>query len=239
MHPDLARLIRLQELDNDADAARRTIADTPARMEAIEASVAEKTAAVDSARRTLADNQTSRRAVEKELAIVQGRLSKYKDQLMAVKTNKEYQAMQHEIAMAESEVRRFEDQLLELMLQADDLNAAVKEAERTLSAEKTAGENDRKELERTRVALEQELERIAAARAAVVAETSADAVALFEHIAKSRRPLVVVEARDGLCTACHVRLRPQVFNDVRRNDGLHQCESCHRILYFVPAAARV
>ena len=44
----------------------------------------------------------------------------------------------------------------------------------------------------------------------------------------------VAEARDGLCTVCHVRLRPQIFNEVRRNDGLHQCDSCTRILYFVP-----
>ena len=46
----------------------------------------------------------------------------------------------------------------------------------------------------------------------------------------------MAEARDGLCTVCHVRLRPQVFNEVRRNDGIIQCDSCTRILYFVPAA---
>jgi hypothetical protein len=35
---------------------------------------------------------------------------------------------------------------------------------------------------------------------------------------------------------CHVRLRPQVFNEVRRNEALIQCDSCLRILYFAPAA---
>jgi predicted nucleic acid-binding Zn-ribbon protein len=45
----------------------------------------------------------------------------------------------------------------------------------------------------------------------------------------------MAEAREGLCVDCHVRLRPQVFNEVRRNDQLIQCESCTRILYFVPA----
>jgi predicted nucleic acid-binding Zn-ribbon protein len=239
MHPDLANLVRLQELDNSADAARRTIADAPAKIAAMDAAVAAKDADLEAVRQRMADNQTARRGVEKELAIVQGRLTKYKDQLMAVKTNKEYQAMQHEIATAESEVRRFEDQLLELMLQGDDLTAAVKEAERSLGGEKLTAENDRRELERTRQALEQELERLSAARAEVVAQTTAQAVVLFDHVAKSRRPLVVVEARDGLCTGCHVRLRPQVFNEVRRNDSLIQCDSCLRILYFVPAAARV
>jgi predicted nucleic acid-binding Zn-ribbon protein len=33
---------------------------------------------------------------------------------------------------------------------------------------------------------------------------------------------------------CHVRLRPQVFNEVRRNEALIQCDSCLRILYFAP-----
>jgi predicted nucleic acid-binding Zn-ribbon protein len=47
----------------------------------------------------------------------------------------------------------------------------------------------------------------------------------------------MAEARGGICTVCHVRLRPQVFNEVRRNDSLIQCESCNRILYFVPAPA--
>jgi predicted nucleic acid-binding Zn-ribbon protein len=28
-----------------------------------------------------------------------------------------------------------------------------------------------------------------------------------------------------------------MFNEVRRNDGIIQCDSCQRILYFVPAAA--
>jgi predicted nucleic acid-binding Zn-ribbon protein len=46
-------------------------------------------------------------------------------------------------------------------------------------------------------------------------------------------------ARDGICTLCHVRLRPQVFNTILRNDQIIQCDSCQRILYFVPAATAV
>ena len=239
MHADLSCLIRLQDFDNQADAARRTIAETPVKIAEIESAVATRQAALDATRQKLTENKAARAGVEKELAIVQGRLNKYKDQLMAVKTNKEYQAMQHEIATAESDVRRHEDQLLELMLQGDDLSAAVKDAERALAAERATAESEKHALENTRKDLEQQLERLASARAEVARETGTHALALFDHVARSRRPLVVVEAREGLCTACHVRLRPQVFNDVRRNDTLIQCESCMRILYFVPAAARV
>jgi predicted nucleic acid-binding Zn-ribbon protein len=49
--------------------------------------------------------------------------------------------------------------------------------------------------------------------------------------------MAVAEARDGGCTVCHVRMRPQMFNEVRRGEALIQCESCLRILYFLPQDA--
>jgi predicted nucleic acid-binding Zn-ribbon protein len=33
-----------------------------------------------------------------------------------------------------------------------------------------------------------------------------------------------------------VRLRPQVYNEVRRNEALIRCDSCQRILYFDAAS---
>jgi hypothetical protein len=31
-----------------------------------------------------------------------------------------------------------------------------------------------------------------------------------------------------------VRLRPMVYNEVMRNEAIVQCDSCQRILYYVP-----
>jgi predicted nucleic acid-binding Zn-ribbon protein len=45
------------------------------------------------------------------------------------------------------------------------------------------------------------------------------------------------EARNGLCMECHVKMRPQVYNEARRNDSLIQCDNCSRILYHVPPSA--
>ena len=56
-------------------------------------------------------------------------------------------------------------------------------------------------------------------------------------VSRRRNGVAVAEARDGICTICHVRLRPQVFNTVRRNLEIIQCDSCNRILFFVPVPA--
>lgn len=237
MHPDLQHLIQLQDLDLAADRARRRISELPAAQQALEARVAEKSAALAAVKERVSTGQTARRDVEKELAAVQSRLSKYKDQLMEVKTNKEYQAMQKEIAVAEHEVRAHEDRLLEHMEQAETFAIDVKAAESALKTEQAEVAREQKLLDAEGGALDEDIAKLKAARGELVAKLSRDALLLFERIAHGRKGVAIAEAKDGLCTVCHVRLRPQVFNDVRRNDTLTQCESCTRILYFVPAAA--
>jgi predicted nucleic acid-binding Zn-ribbon protein len=74
-------------------------------------------------------------------------------------------------------------------------------------------------------------------RSAIVAAMDPRVLSLFELVSKRRNGVAVAEARDGICTICHVRLRPQVFNTVRRNEEIVQCDSCNRILYFIPVAA--
>lgn len=85
--------------------------------------------------------------------------------------------------------------------------------------------------------LEGELAHVAGQREALVALISRGAMAIYQTVAPQRRGIAVAPAKDGLCSICHVRLRPQVFNDIRRNDSIVQCDSCRRILYFVPVPA--
>src|SRR5438128_1591045 len=81
------------------------------------------------------------------------------------------------------------------------------------------------------------IEKMAGERAALVSALPPEVLSRFEQVAKKRNGVAVAEAKDGICTICHVRLRPQVFNTVRRNEEIVQCDSCQRILYFVPAPA--
>jgi len=238
MHADLERLIRLQRLDDDDARARSTIAALPERLADLEARQAAREQELAAGRARLEDGQKLRRELEKELAAVQTRLTRYKDQIMEVKTNKEYQAMQHEIAAAERDVRAIEDRILDRMEEAETLGAEVRAAEAVAKAEASAGAEERRALEAECRTLESGLEETGRLRARLLADTGADALALFEHVSRMRKGTAVVEARDGHCGECHVRLRPQHYNEVRRNDSLTQCESCHRILYFAgPSAA--
>lgn len=237
MLPDLERIIALQTLDSEGHDAERRLAEEPARQAAFDARLEAARARVAAAKERLAENQNARRTIEKEVAVHQGRLSKYRDQLMAVKTNVEYQAMQKEIEYAQTEVKTQEDRILERMLEADELTAALKRAEAELAAEQRTIDADRKTYAAELGSLREALARIKTERAEVVRSIDPQALALFEMVARRRNGVAISEARDGICSICHVRLRPQVFNTVRRNDAILQCDHCNRILYFVPVAA--
>jgi predicted nucleic acid-binding Zn-ribbon protein len=236
LHPDLEHLIHLQELDLAAERQRRRETDIPQLQSALDARLAARSAAVDAVKARIAESQTARREVERDLAAVQSRLSKFKNQLMEVKTNKEYQAMQKEMSVAEQEISDLETRMLERMEEADSLAIELKTAQTALAAEQAEITRERQALENERGTVADDLKRLSEERGRIAALVSADALALFERLAHNRRGLAMAEARDGLCTVCHVRLRPQVFNEARRNTAIVQCDSCTRILFFVPVA---
>ena len=236
MFPDLERLIRLQQLDAAASEATRVVEAIPSRIEALDAQLTAGAAAVDDANTRLSEKKSERAAVEKTLAAVQTRLSRFREQLMAVKTNKEYTAMQHEIATAEADVQERENTILEHMLELDDLAAAVTAADVALAGSRAGIERTKAALQTERGELERALASTARKRTTLTETIGAPAQALFERISNQRQGIAVVEARDGLCTLCNVRLRPQIFNQVLLNTELIQCDSCNRILYHGPNA---
>jgi len=236
MLSDLEHLIRLQRLDDTTARARQAVADLPDQLAALDARLAEKEQDLAAARARLDESQKTRRDLEKQLATVQTRLSRYKDQLMEVKTNKEYQAMQHEIAAAEREVRSVEDRILDRMEEAETVAKDIKAVEAALAAERAAVSAEKQQLERQRAAMQDQIDHAAGERQEIVAQVSPEALAIFESVSRKRNGVAVVEARDGHCTVCNVRLRPQMFLEIRRNDSLIQCDSCQRILYYVVPA---
>ena len=237
MNADLERLIALQQLDSAALDAERRLADEPEREKALDTRIEAARQAVTAAKEKLADNLSARRAIEKDVAVHQARLSKFRDQTMAVKTNQELHAIQHQIAFAETEVKALEDKVLEGMLEADDLTATAKRADAALVAEQKAVEQDRRAIAVEQTEMQAVVERVRGERSQLVAAMNPQVLATFQRVSQRRNGVAMAPARDGVCTICHVRLRPQVFNTVLKNEQILQCDHCNRILYYKPVAA--
>ena len=232
MSPELERLIKLQDIESRAAEAQRRIADAPAQIQALAAKLNAAREAVAAAKQAVSDNQAERRNLDRDLIAAQQRLSKYKEQLMAVKTNEEYHAMQHQITAAEAEVGRIEELVIINMVNADDVVAKSKAAEAALKRDEAQVARERGEIEAEIADKKTVLEQTSRDRHELIPDIGRGARELFDRVLKARQGIAVAPAVDGHCSICHVRLRPQVYHTIVRNEEIVQCDSCQRILYF-------
>jgi uncharacterized protein len=233
MNPDLEKLVRLQRAESDLRRAEAELAESPKQRTALDARLTEERSRLEAAKESLAAAQKARRHLEGDLQDLEAKRSRYKAQLMEVKTNKEYTAMLHEIEAVEREIRAREDQILGEMEKAEALGADVKSEEVVFKEIEARHRDEARALDGRAETLRQESARLSAERDAVAATIPSDLRELFQRVAKLRGA-AVAEAKDGTCQLCHMKLRPQMFMDLKRNEQIVQCPACSRILYFEP-----
>lgn len=229
---ELQTLVQLQDLDLALKQLREKVRRVPVELSTLEQDLAECRQLYEGVLKYQEEGDKQRRQLESEVETFRQKLSKYKDQLMSVKTNKEYQAMLAEIANCEKEISAKEDQILERMMLADEWNEKQRAAKVELSTREREIQARREELEAFRSRSENELNHLEGQRSLLRESLSPELVELYERIATARQGVAVAPALDQSCQGCHVRLRPQLFQEVKTNLQIIRCESCSRILYY-------
>jgi hypothetical protein len=234
MLPDVQNLIALQQADREILRLKDEIAALPKRVSAIEERLAGTKALLEKARTAVKSDEAARRKYESGIQDQQQKISKYRDQSLAVKTNEQYKALLHEIQFAEQDIRAHEDKILELMVNAEVREKDVKAAEAKLKAETAEIEKEKIEARQRTGEDEKQLAEWNAKRDTARVGVDADLLRQYDRVAK-HRGTGISEARDHKCLACQVMLRPQTYNEVRASTHVVTCESCQRILYYDPA----
>lgn len=237
MLPALSVLIALQALDSALEAARKRLADFPAAEKSSTQQVAAATAALEVAKTAFNDSAAARKLVEKDVAGVDARLARFEEHKAAVKTNEQFHALQHEMEMGKEEKAELEERVLVLMMESDTLAVGVKAAEGALAAANKTLAAMQAEHAKDRALLDADIAKLLEQRAATTPGVDKATLAKYETLLKGRKGIAISAMVNGGCTACHMGLRPAVQAQVKRNDALHTCENCQRILYFVPPAA--
>ncbi len=234
MNSELGQLIRLQEADLRIAELTQRIQELPAEIEDLQHLLEESRQKVENSNHVLEETRSNRKRLESEVDDLKQKLAKYKTQLMEVKSNREYQAMLHEIAGVEKEIGSREDEILESMLEADDVAEKIANASRELKSKESEIAGQRQELEAAIVEAEQEIQSRSTEKEGLIKKIQKGLMADYQRIASIRNGQALAEAREQSCQACHVRLRPQFFAELKVGESIFRCESCSRILYFVP-----
>jgi uncharacterized protein len=234
MIQDLVLALRLQALDRKIAALAAEIATLPKHIAEVEQRLEGHTRRLEADRGALSANQRERKKMEGDIQLHEQKMSKLREQMAAAKTNEHYKAFQNEIAYIEGEVRKCEDRILVLMEQSEPLDKNVKAAEISLKAEQQQVDAAKVEA-RERTAIDQkELGEQAAERKTLAVQMETKLYIEYERVRKKTKNTPIADATDGRCSACQIALRPQFFQDLRRQDRMMFCESCSRILTYNP-----
>jgi uncharacterized protein len=234
MLPDIEKLLDLQVADQEIRKLQAEIAELPKRITVIEQKLAGTKAQLEKARTAAKADEANRKKFESAIQDLQGKISKYRDQSLDVKTNEQYKALLHEIQFAEQEIRINEDRILEVMVNVDGREKAVKAAEAELKAETAEIEREKQEARRVTAEDQAKLAEWNAKRDALRQGIDDDLLRRYERVLKFRGS-GLAEVRDHKCMGCQVMLRPQTHNEVSNGQQVVYCDSCQRILYFNPA----
>lgn len=235
MQKDLQKLLELQSVDSRLNDVRVKLAAIPKKLAEADSRAASAKSELEQSKAAQLASFKERKKYELDVEQLKERVRKYRDQTGQVKTNEAYKALQHEVQMAESEIANAEDRLLEHMVLSEEYDRRIKAAEKALKEVEEVVRVQRSKIEADKTTAEKDLAQLTTERTAVVAEIPENLLDHYDRIAKKHNGVALAEVRDEKCSACGMRLRPHVFQEMRRLnvDELFHCETCTRIIYYI------
>ena len=235
---DQQRLLELQALDTRLGQLDHQLSVLPehAQLAELSARAADRDAEVVRATTARSDVQRELGKAETDVQLVRDRAARNQQRLDAgVGSAKDMQALQHELESLARRQATLEDEELEVMERAETLDAEVARAE----ADRDALAGQQAELTASRDAksatIQGDRAQVAAGREAIVADISAELLALYDKIrATSGTGAAALQQRR--CGGCQLELNQVDLSRFRlaEPDEVLRCEECRRILVRTP-----
>lgn len=205
----------------------------PDEINSLKKDLLEKKESISLKETTLSELKAQRDSLESSLRSNQESIKKSEERLFAIKTHKEYEALQKEITDTRKENLEMEDRTISVMAEIEETETTLvgeKENYATLEeqyAEQIAEKEKKiKELEISRKPAEREKNEI-------LSTVDPKILPIYERIfRKNSRALALAE--NEKCTSCNMNIPPQLFNEILKQAVLVQCPSCKKILYTNP-----
>jgi uncharacterized protein len=175
------------------------------------------------------------RAAESNLKEKEDKLHKAEGKMMEVKTNEEYQAAMKENQTQKGEKSGLEDQVLTLLNDVEAQRTQLKEVEKNFKTYESVVKEDSKKLQEEQSKIVAQLDEQLKKRQGVSSQLSPEISQMYHRMATRMKGVIVVPVENGMCSGCHMKMRPQLYNEILGFKTVHRCPSCGRILIIANA----
>lgn len=232
MDIEFEKLTQLQRLDSEIKQITLFLENIPGLIAETDKKIERSSQVAASAQGKMTHSQKKRRELEAEVKDIKDHIAKYKRQLNEVKTNKEYTALLKEIEESQSKVDRLEEEVIAEMLLADDIQKEIKEANQKFAKAKEKFSREKEAILQKKKETEEKAEKLNQDKQALLPQIPPEQVSLYLNIYRKKGGVALSPVKGDFCAMCHMRIRPQVLNELRDTRKLILCENCGRILFW-------
>jgi hypothetical protein len=232
MQPDIDMLLKLQMIDYDIGELERSKEYLPDMMENLRREVNEAKEKVESTLGLLNQAKVDQKSIELEVGSREASLAKLQQQMMSIKTNKEYDALVAEIDSVKGAISQAETKIVELM---DKITAFEKELPEHHERSNQIAENNGRQLQILQEKVDSIGEKMSlkeSERKTMVSSIPPAILSIYERVRRGKRGSAVIVIRRRACSGCQSALTPKKVQDIRRADRIHTCDVCGVILYW-------
>ena len=236
MSSELEKLIELQKTDTNIRKLKQAIESAEQRRAGIEQEFEQHASSIREIQGKRDAAQTGRAGLEKQIAENKTYLERAERNLKGSQNQKEYETAMRETDALQKQISALETQVLERMTEVEEVEKVLAERSDEINSLEKNRSAALKDFDKALAANRKEFEAETAKRHEVFITLPAQKAAVYNRLAqRSRDGIAVAEVVGGSCSACFMKLRPQLQVELKTSDKIMTCESCTRILYIAPA----
>lgn len=238
MREHMEKLAVLQTLDIKIRGMQREKDEIPTRLAALEGEFKKEEEKVQGQKAELDRLLKDRRHKEKELEEEVERAKKTEARAFEIKTNKEYQAVLKEIEGAKKLNRQREEEILGILERFEELQKVARQGEKELEAKRKDYQRQLSELQQRAAQFEQKMAAEVKERDERQKGIPPDLLSKYRMLLEKRQGIAVAPVSNGVCQACNMNLRPQLYIELQKQQTLILCPNCSRILFWENGAEK-
>ena len=230
MNKELEILIQMQEKDDIIGKKEILTRTLPEKLSSMKSTLEEAEATKNATKEELDQNILSQKQNELNIKENHEKIAKYKNQLLTIKTNKEYKALNSEISTLDTKNSKIDDEIIILMEEEAKLKERLKVDTAAYEAAKKELQNNEDKLKKEIEVVKSEIDAVRQERNILAKELPINLVKRYGMLIKNKNRKAVAFSEGGACSGCGYKIRPQLEIELKAQNKVISCESCGRIL---------
>ncbi len=226
-------LWEIQKTDNELNYLTKKVKEVPEKITGLNLHLEQEIKNLEQDKTNITNYKKEYKLAEIDLKTCEEKIAQYQIQLYSAKTNEQYKAFLKEIETQKKLKNEIEDKMIELLEKIESTEQNIKRREKEVEIIKEDTQKKIEELKKEEEKIKEEIKKREEKRKELVSLLPTTYYNIYEKIKKRRNGIAVAKIENDTCSICFNPIPPQTIIEIRRNEKIHYCDYCGRILVII------